>query len=137
MLQLCVGGVDWGRYFAGENLAGFYPALQVSPQVPRNWEVVTRDLYTDFGGVPFTLTGMAFTSMDGFALFDHIYLGRTVADLDKVTNAAKTWSRRIEFLQPAQLETLWKDVGNEDAVIRQPAVWALAAWPVNSRRTVS
>jgi hypothetical protein len=127
MLQLCAGGLDWGRYFAGDNTVGFFPALQLSPQVPRDWQVVTRDLHADFGGVPFTLTGMAFTSMDGVALFDHIYLSRTIEDLDKVTNAARAWARRTDFLRPAQLDQFWKDVGDEDAAVRQPAVWALGA----------
>ena len=132
MLQLCAGGVDWGRYFAGTNLVGFYPALQVDPQVPREWTVVTRDLFTDFGRVPFTLTGMAFTSMDGHALFDHVYLGRTIADLDRVTNAAKEWSRKTEFLGQAQLDRLWKDAGSDDAAVRQPAAFALGACGVTS-----
>jgi hypothetical protein len=127
MIQLCAGGLDWGRYFAGDNTVGFSPALQLSPQVPRDWQVVTRDLYVDFGGVPFTLTGMAFTSMDGVALFDHVYLGRTIEDLDKVTNAARSWARKTDFLRPAEIDRLWKDVGHEDAVVRQPAVWALGA----------
>jgi hypothetical protein len=128
MLQIAAaGGSAWGRYLAGENTAGLYPFVQVSPQPPRDWELVTRDLFADLGGVPFTLTGMAFTSMDGVALFDHIYLGRSIEDLDKVTGAAKTWARRTEFLRPAQLDQLWKDLGSEDASIRQPALYTLAA----------
>jgi hypothetical protein len=127
MLQLSLAGGDWGRYFAGENTAGFYPALQLSPTPPREWQVVTRDLFEDFGKVPFTLTGMAFTSMDGTALFDHIYLGRTVEDLDKVTDAARRWATRIDFLGPAQVERYWKEVASEDAAVRQPALWALGA----------
>ena len=51
MVQLCLSGVDWGRYFAGENAVGFVPALQVNPAPPREWEVVTRDLFADFGNV--------------------------------------------------------------------------------------
>ena len=40
-----------------------------------------RDLYADFGA--FTLTGIALSAIDGdFALFDHIYLGRTVRDFE-------------------------------------------------------
>jgi hypothetical protein len=127
MLQLSLASGDWGRYFAGENMVGFYPALQVNPSPPREWEVVTRDLFEDFGKVPFTLTGMAFTSMDGVALFDHVYLGRTVEDLDKVTDAARHWATRIDFLGAAQVERLWADVASEDAAVRQPAVWALGA----------
>lgn len=127
MVQLCVGGIDWGRYFAGENIVGFQPALQVNPALPREWEVVTRDLFADFGNMPFTLTGFAFTSMDGVALFDHIYLGRTIEDLDKVTDAAKTWARKTESLGTAQLDQYWQDLASEDAAVRQPAMWALGA----------
>ena len=127
MLQLSLsGGRDWGRYFAGANTL-FYPALQVNANPPREWEVVTRDLFEDFGRVPFTLTGLAFTSMDGVALFDHIYLGRTLEDLDRVTDAARHWSNRTEFLRHADVEQLWKDVASEDAAVRQPAMWALGA----------
>jgi hypothetical protein len=127
MLQLCVGGTDWGRYYSGVNAVGFQPALQLSPEPPREWTVVTRDLFADFGQVPFTLTGMAFTPMDGVALFDHMYLGRTTEDLDRVTNAAKEWARKTDFLRPAQLDRLWKDANGEDAAVRQPAVFALGA----------
>jgi hypothetical protein len=127
MVQLCVSGVDWGRYFAGSNAVGFYPALQVNTSLPREWEVVTRDLFEDFGRVPFTLTGLAFTSMDGIALFDHVYLGRTIEDLDKVTNAAKTWARKTESLGTVNLEEHWKNLASEDAAVRQPSVWALGA----------
>jgi hypothetical protein len=127
MLQLGVGATDWGRYFSGVNAVGFQPALQLNPQPPREWTVVTRDLFADFGQVPFTLTGMAFTSMDGVALFDHVYLGRTIEDLDRVTNAAKEWAGKTDFLRPARLDQLWKDAQSEDATVRQPAVFALGA----------
>jgi hypothetical protein len=127
MVQLCLSSGEWGRYFAGENVVGFYPALQLSPKAPREWEMVTRDLYADFGRVPFILTGFAFTSMDGVALFDHVYLGRTIEDLDRVTNAARNWGRRTEALGTAQLENHWKDLASEDAAVRMPALWALGA----------
>jgi len=127
MVQLCLGGTDWGRYYSGVNAVGFQPALQLSPQVPREWTIVTRDLFADFGQVPFTLTGMAFAPMDGVALFDHVYLGRTIEDLDRVTNAAREWAHKTDFLRPAQLEQFWKDAQSEDAAVRQPAVFALGA----------
>jgi hypothetical protein len=128
MVQLSVsGGMDWGRYFAGQNTVGFYPALQVNPNPPRDWEVVTRDLFADFGNLPFNLTGFAFTSMDGVALFDHVYLGRTIADLDKVTEAARFWRGRAGTLGDAQLAAHWKNLASEDAAVRQPSLWALGA----------
>jgi hypothetical protein len=133
MVQLAVsGGPDWGRYFSGQNTVGFYPALQVNANPPREWEVITRDLYTDFGGVPFNLTGFAFTSMDGFALFDHVYLGRTIEDLDKVTEAARFWARKTGTLGATQLEEHWKNIASQDAAVRQPSVWALGACGVSS-----
>src|SRR5262245_18115858 len=127
MVQLAVSGVDWGRYFEGENMVNFYPALQVGPRPPREWEVVTRDLFEDFGRVPFNLTGFAFTSMDGVALFDHIYLGQTIEDLDKVTSAVRTWARKVESLGTINLEEHWKNLASEDAAVRQPSVWVLGA----------
>jgi hypothetical protein len=132
MVQLCVGGVEWGRYFAGVNAVGFYPALQVAAGPPREWEVVTRDLFEDFGRVPFTLTGFAFTSMDGVALFDHVYLGRTIEELDRVTDAAKVWARKSEALGTVNLEEHWKNLASEDAAVRQPSIWALGACGVSS-----
>lgn len=132
MVQLCLSSGEWGRYFAGQNSVGFHPALSVAPQPPREWEVVTRDLYTDFGGVPFNLTGFALVSMDGVALFDHVYLGRTIEDLDRVTEAARTWSRKTGTLGTAQLEEHWKNLSSEDAAIRKPSEWTLGGCGVSS-----
>lgn len=133
MVQLAVsGGTDWGRYFAGQNTVGFYPALQVNANPPREWEVITRDLYMDFGSVPFNLTGFAFVSMDGVALFDHVYLGRTIEDLDKVTEAARFWARKTGTLGATQLEEHWKNLASPDAAVRQPSVWALGACGVST-----
>jgi hypothetical protein len=63
---------------AGETFDG---ALRVADKLPAEWIVVTRDLYADNG--EFTLNGIALSAVDGeFALFDHIYLGRTLRDFD-------------------------------------------------------
>jgi hypothetical protein len=70
------------RYHAGTGQC-FGGSLQIAPAISNQFTVVTRDLYADFG--EFTLTGLALSPIDGrFALFDHIYLGRTVDDLDSV-----------------------------------------------------
>ena len=51
------------------------------PAPPLEWTVHTIDLASSFGD--FNLTGFSFGSPDGdFALFDHIWLGRTLADLE-------------------------------------------------------
>lgn len=60
-----------GRYFAGANSTG-WQATQVSDVVPKEWTVVTRDLWSDLGDC--TLTGIAPTAIDGPALFDRIEL---------------------------------------------------------------
>ncbi len=123
MVQLCISGIDWFRYHAGTNLAGFAPAIQVSAAAPAEWEVVTRDLYADYGR-PHTLTGAAFTSMNGIALYDHMYLGRTIEDLDKVTAAAKIGLRKETFAD-AELAAHFKNLTSEDAAVRNPAIWAM------------
>lgn len=64
------------RYYAGHNTTG-WAAVQVAPQPPTEWTVVTRDLWNDFGA--FTLTGIAPTAMGGDALFDRIELLSSLA----------------------------------------------------------
>ena len=67
----------------------FARAAVALTRAPGEWTVVTRDLFKDFGGA-FLLHGMALTPMDGTAgYYDHMYLGRTIEDLDKVTAAKK------------------------------------------------
>ena len=58
------------RYYSGENTTG-WQAVEVSPDVPGDWAVVTCDLWRDFGS--FTLTGIAPTAMGGEAFFDRIW----------------------------------------------------------------
>ena len=51
----------------------------MSPEVPKDWTVVTVDLWKDCG--PFTLTGIAPTAMGGKAKFDRIELLRSLDDV--------------------------------------------------------
>ncbi|MBL8798159.1 MAG: HEAT repeat domain-containing protein [Planctomycetia bacterium] len=90
MLQLHTNTRGWeNRYCAGKNSVG-WNALSVDDKSPGEWTVVTRDLFKDFGNAPFLLHGMALTPMDGTAgYFDHIYLGRSIEELDKITDAKK------------------------------------------------
>jgi hypothetical protein len=73
--------------------AGPDPAIEgrtaiVDRNSPGQWTVVTRDLFADFG--EFTLTGIGGIFLEGKSVqFDHIYLGRTVADLDSADTAKK------------------------------------------------
>lgn len=59
------------RYHSGENSTG-WQSLQVSSEPPREWTVVTRDLWQEMG--EFTLTGIAPTAIGGEAYFDRIEL---------------------------------------------------------------
>jgi hypothetical protein len=70
------------RYDAGGGEASFDGALRIERKPPSEWVVVTRDLYNDFG--EFQLTGLSFNAMDGEALFDHIYLGRSQQDFNRI-----------------------------------------------------
>jgi hypothetical protein len=125
MVQLCDNGNWEHRYVGGTNAVG-WPALSVAAKSPEKWEVVTRDLFKDFNA--FTLTGMAFTPMDGTAgLFDHVCLGRSVADLDKVTDAVLGKTALKGELKKADLERLWQDLASADAAVYAPAAAALTA----------
>ncbi len=71
------------RYHAGPGPECYGASVAVDSKLPVDWTVVTRDLFADFG--EFTLTGLALCPVDGeFALFDHIYLGRNIGELDSV-----------------------------------------------------
>jgi hypothetical protein len=75
------------RYHAGPGAECEGASLQVSEKVPNRFELVTRDLFLDFG--EFTLTGLGFAPVDGqAALFDHIYLGRQLDDFSLIKSAA-------------------------------------------------
>lgn len=70
------------RYEAGKRGDRSYGAAhRVSDKLPKEWEVITRDLYSDFGEC--TITGISLTAEDGsHALFDHIYFARTMQDFE-------------------------------------------------------
>jgi hypothetical protein len=70
-----------GRYFAGVNKTG-WAGIQVADEAPREWEVVIRDLYDDFGA--FTMTGMALTQYDNIGLYDSIYLAWSEDELKRL-----------------------------------------------------
>jgi hypothetical protein len=106
----------WGyRYYAGRNVTGWSPAMQVSATMPREWEVVTRDLFKEYGA--FNITGVALSPLDGsFALVDHMLLGRTIADLDKATDAALGRVKPKKALDDKERETYWAELMGTDRV---------------------
>ena len=69
------------RYHAGTSDEPFGASLQIADKIPARFELITRDLFLDFG--EFTFTGFAFSPIDGqAALFDHIYLARQLDDFE-------------------------------------------------------
>ncbi len=77
MLELAADG-NWPsahkpsrRYHSGENSTG-WQSLEVNSITPREWTVVTRDLWQDVG--EFTLTGIAPTAMGEAVFFDRLEL---------------------------------------------------------------
>jgi len=71
------------RYQAGGDPPGGMKGFQIGAEAPRTWQVVTRDLYEDFGSC--YITGFSFSSRGGdSALFDHVYLGQTTGKLDEI-----------------------------------------------------
>jgi hypothetical protein len=69
------------RYHSGPGGECYSASLVVADPLPEDWVVVTRDLFEDFG--EFTFNGLALSPVDGeYALFDHIYLGRSPADFE-------------------------------------------------------
>jgi hypothetical protein len=71
------------RLYCGANTSG-WKAVQVAKDVPREWVVVTVDLWQRFG--PLTLTGIAPTPMGAPAFFDHLEL---LQSLDETTSPKK------------------------------------------------
>ncbi len=67
------------RYHAGPSGEQYTASLELSNKIPNDFEVVTRDLFADFG--EFTLNGISLSPVNGsYAVFDHLYLGRSQED---------------------------------------------------------
>ena len=60
-------------YFAGENSTG-WASNQLAAEAPTEWRTFTIDLWK--GNGEFTLTGLAFTVMNGEGSYDRIELFR-------------------------------------------------------------
>jgi len=124
MIQFCSRDPqDWGhRYHAGGSPP--WTARELYSYTPGDWMVVTRDLYKDFGA--FRVGGVAFTPLHGGdGLFDHVLLGRTIADLDRVTAKILRNTPPREPLAEPRLKQLLDHLGHADESIAETAVWAL------------
>ena len=72
------------RYHAGGGPECFGASVAINKELPNDYVVVTRDLFQDFG--EFRLDGIALSPIDGkHALFDGIYLGRSVESFDLIS----------------------------------------------------
>jgi hypothetical protein len=131
MIQLHGANGSWNqRYLAGQRsptTAAWGPVISVADQAPTEWTVVTRDLFQDFG--PLTITGLALTPMEGgtAGLFDHVYLGRSVADLDRASAAVFGAGPPRAPLTRAALGQLWRDLASRDVAVAGQAVRTLVA----------
>jgi hypothetical protein len=116
---------DWNiRYTAGANKFGWATNF-VAESPPAEWSVVTIDLFKDFG--PREIHGIALTTFDGVAgYFDHIYLARTVAELDAIDATGLSDGPPLK-LTPEQIETHWKQLGSANASLAYRSFWTLAA----------
>ena len=117
MLELALNG-SWpaassaaGRYVAGPNQTG-WAAISLSDTAPRDWTVVTVDLWKDLGDV--TITGCAPTCDQGEeAFFDSLLLASSVASLD----AYVPGSHPTDGLQPGSTSA---PIGNAFTDARNP-----------------
>ena len=128
MLQLHIA-TGWSiRYYAGHNAPG-WGAKQIAPNPPRQWTMITCDLFADFGEC--TVNGIAFTAFHGkAAYFDHVYLAQTIEELDAIN--ANPPGDPARKLNPADLERLWLDLCSDDDARSYRAQWTLAIHPTES-----
>jgi hypothetical protein len=116
---------DWTiRYTAGIDQFNWGSKF-VAVRPPSAWTVVTCDLFADFG--PRTIHGIALTAFNGkAAYFDHIYLGRTVDDLDRIDATDAASAPRVR-LAANDLDGLWADLSGRHAPRTYAAFWRLVA----------
>ena len=92
------------RYDLGRGEPAYGAATRVWPnELPKEWIVITRDLYADFGNLE--VKGLFVGCPDGeLARLDHIYLARGHQDLDRIaaapSPAATNEKARYELARP-------------------------------------
>ena len=120
---------DWNiRYTAGLDEPNWGSRF-VAPRPPAKWTLVTCDLHADFGDRE--IHGIALTVFGGAAgYFDHIYLGRSVEDLDRI-DATGLADPGASPPQPTDddLDRFWSDLGGDDGARAYSAFWTMVHAP--------
>lgn len=120
---------DWHiRYTSGANKFGWDTKF-LSDKPPPEWTLVTVDLFKDFGERE--IHGIALTAFDGIGYFDHIYLGRSIADLDAVDATGVADGPVI--LSEEELEKRYRELTSPDAAVAYRSFWTLAAAGTSAR----
>jgi hypothetical protein len=116
---------NWNiRYTAGANKFG-WESLTLSDKLPTDWAVVTIDLFKDFGERE--IHGIALTTFDGLAgYFDHIYLSRTIEELDAIDATGLSGKGPLK-LTDDEIELRCKQLSSSDDSLVYRAFWTLAA----------
>lgn len=106
------GGWGGKRYVAGPyNLGG--NGLKVAEDAPKEWTIVTRDVFKDFGALH--MSGILFSSTStGTTHWDLLLLGKTVEDLDVYTEAAIGKGKPKEPLTGKPRDEAWADLMGDD-----------------------
>jgi hypothetical protein len=125
---------DWTiRYTAGANKFGW--ATKFAAEIPpAEWTVVTVDLFKDFGERE--IHGIALTAFDGVGCFDHIYLARTVAELDAI-DATGLADRGPLKLTTEEVASNRNKLASTDAAVAYRAFWTLVAGEGSTRAALT
>lgn len=106
------GGWGGKRYVAGPYALGG-SGLKVAEVAPKEWTIVTRDVYKDFGNL--NMSGILFSSTStGTTHWDLVLLGKTVEDLDVYTEAAIGKGKPKEPLAGKPRNAAWDDLMGDD-----------------------
>jgi hypothetical protein len=103
------------RYHVGRGVKNDYGvSVQFRDKPPDQWELVTRDLFADFG--PFDASGVRLVCGDReWAAFDHIYFARRVEDLDRTTRKRQQPAPDPTAVLPVELKATVERVATEPA----------------------
>ena len=125
---------DWNvRYTAGASKFGWATRF-VAETPPGEWTIITVDLFKDFGER--AIHGIALTAFDGVGYFDHIYLARSVEDLD-ANDATGLTDRGPLKLTPEEVEKHRANLASTDASVAYRAFWTLVAGGESTRAALA